>query len=221
MDVLLLGAGGLGSAVALALVGAGITELIIVDDDQVSLSNLHRQVLHDISSVGMDKTASAVSHLCALTDDALSIKTITQRLDTPEAIAAQAAGCRVIVDGTDNFQTRFAANDAALKTGIPLVHGAVVGLHGQFMTIFPNETACLRCLFDGPPDEEGATCRTQGVLGPVVGEMGWWMALEVAKLIHGQGQPMVNRLMTIDFHQGRRREVILRRRAGCSGCGHE
>ncbi|MEO5333986.1 MAG: HesA/MoeB/ThiF family protein [Magnetococcus sp. YQC-5] len=203
--VLLIGAGGLGCAVALALTLGTLSRLGVVDSDQVSLSNLHRQILYRVDDIGRDKVTQVAESMRALSPQ-MEVNCHVRRLDSVEAIAELARGYAVIIDASDNFTTRFAANDAAIQTGITLVHGAAIGFRGQLMTIVPGSDACLRCLFGAPPVEEGPTCQNQGVFGPLVGEVGWLMALEAIKLIRG-GHPLRNRMLTLDALSGKRRIV--------------
>ncbi|MBF0159019.1 MAG: HesA/MoeB/ThiF family protein [Magnetococcales bacterium] len=214
-SLLLLGAGGLGTAVALALAAAapGLC-LIVADPDRVALSNLHRQVAYRSEDVGRLKVEALAARL-----PQLAIQCQAVRLDTTEAIVSAASGCTLIVDGTDNFASRFAANDAALQSGLPLVHGAVTGYFGQVMSIQPGQSACLRCLFDAPPATEPGACQREGVVGPLVGEVGWLMALEAIKWISRSGTPLLDRLLTIDLLHGVRRPILLRRQQQCKGCG--
>ncbi|MBF0271242.1 MAG: HesA/MoeB/ThiF family protein [Magnetococcales bacterium] len=207
--VLLIGAGGLGCAAALALAGAGVRRITLADPDTVALSNLHRQILYHTADAGAKKVDQATRRL-AETTPGLSVAGVCVRLDTPEAIGQAARGHAVTLDASDNFTTRFAANDAAIRFGFPLVHGAATGFAGQLMTIDPGRSACLRCLFTAPPAAEGPTCQNEGVLGPLVGEVGWLMALEAVKLLEQIGQPLWNRLLTIHALTGKRRAVPLR-----------
>lgn len=213
--VLLIGAGGLGCAVALALAGLPITRLVIADDDRIALSNLHRQILFTMRDLGAFKADTIAMRWGAQRPD-WSVTTLRARLDTPEAIAEVARHQAVTIDASDNFATRFAANDAAIRHRFPLVHGAAIGLTGQLLTIDPGRSACLRCLFGGPPEAEGATCQNAGVLGSLVGEVGWLMALEAVKLLYRTGRPLWNRLLTIDALRGRRRTVPLRPDSHCA-----
>ncbi|WP_193771074.1 HesA/MoeB/ThiF family protein [Candidatus Magnetaquicoccus inordinatus] len=215
-SVLLLGAGGLGSAVAWALAGSGIARLGIVDDDTVALSNLHRQILYRVRDLGKAKVAQAAERLQQLYP-ALQIEIHAERLQTRESIAARASGYDLLIDGTDNFCSRFAANDAAVLDAIPLVHGAAIGLRGQLCFIPPGGQPCLRCLFDTPPPQEGS-CRSEGVWGALVGEVGWLMALEASKWLRGVGEPLQGRLLTIDLESSRRRIVTWKVHPTCPVC---
>ena len=215
--VLLLGMGGLGCAAALALLTAGVRRLGVVDDDQVALSNLHRQILFRMADIGHSKVTQARLRMQEH-QAACQVETIPQRLDTCAAIAAVAADYTVVIDGSDNFATRFAANDAAVRHRFPLVHGAATGTRGQLCSIAPGGHPCLRCLFGGPPEQNTATCRSEGVFGPLVGEVGWLMAMEAVKWLHGVGQPLRGRLLTIDVVSARRRLVPWHTHPQCPVC---
>ncbi|MBF0340422.1 MAG: HesA/MoeB/ThiF family protein [Magnetococcales bacterium] len=218
-SIFLLGAGGLGCAAALALSGLPGIRLTIADPDRIAISNLHRQILYSSGDIDACKVEKAANRLKTLSSP-LEITPLVARLDTPEAIAGAARGHGALLDATDNFPTRFAANDAAIRLGIPLVHGAATALAGQLLTILPGRSACLRCLFGGPPPLEGPTCVNAGVLGPLVGEVGWLMAMETVKLHTGTGQLLINRLLTIHALTGRRRAVPLRPNPRCP-CHHQ
>ncbi|NGZ05643.1 MAG: HesA/MoeB/ThiF family protein [Magnetococcales bacterium] len=212
--VLLIGAGGLGCAAGLALAQAGIPHLTIADPDRIALSNLHRQILYTTRTIDLLKVEQAAVQLKTI-NPLLSVTPVNQKLTTPEAIGLIAQHHAVTLDASDNFTTRFAANDAAIRYRFPLIHGAATGFMGQLLTIDPGRTACLRCLFGGPPATEGATCQNEGVIGPLVGEVGWLMALETVKLLHHRGQPAWNRLLTIHALTGQRRAVPLRPNPRC------
>lgn len=216
--VLLIGVGGLGCAVALALAGMGIRRLGLVDDDHVALSNLHRQILFQTADIGKSKAVMAGQHLLEQHTD-WEIVPIPRRVEAHNTLSTLAADYQVVVDGSDNFPTRFAANDAAVYHHFPLVHGAATGIRGQLLSIAPGGQPCLRCLFGGPPPQDNApTCRSEGVFGPLVGEVGWLMAMEAVKWIHGTGQPLIGRLLTIDVWQGKRRIVPLTPNPDCPAC---
>ncbi|MBF0178350.1 MAG: HesA/MoeB/ThiF family protein [Magnetococcales bacterium] len=218
--VLLIGAGGLGVAVSLGLLGTAVQRLGVVDPDTVSLSNLQRQVLYQTGDLDKPKVTCLVDHLLARRPD-LEVVAYQARPESAAAIADLARDYDLLVDGSDNFPTRFAANDAAVMSGKPLVHGAATGFRGQVMSILPGRSACLRCLFAGPPQEAGPTCRTQGVLGSLVGEVGWLMASEVSCWLAGGDGRLLDRLLTIDVLTNRRRIVVLRRQVDCVGCGRD
>lgn len=216
--VLLIGAGGLGTAIVSALATSDLTRIGLADPDTVTLSNLPRQILYQTADIGDSKVTLTKNWLQERCPH-LQVEAIIERLETKEQVMAWARSYAVIVDGSDNFITRFNANDAALALGIPLVYGAATAFRGQLMTIIPGQTVCLRCLFEKPPETAGATCQDAGILGPLVGEVGWLMAMEVVKLLQKKGTPLLNRLLTIDLQKGVRREIPLQRRRDCPGCG--
>ncbi|MBF0295357.1 MAG: HesA/MoeB/ThiF family protein [Magnetococcales bacterium] len=205
-SVLLIGAGGLGCAAALALAQGGVTRLGLADGDRIALSNLHRQILYRTDEIGAPKVERAAARLEGIVPT-LRIDRHAQRLEGREQIAAVAGQYAVTIDASDNFATRFAANDAALLGGFPLVHGAATGFRGQLMTILPGRSACLRCLFTAPPPANGPTCQGEGVLATLVGEVGWLMGMEAIKLLSGEGEPLSNLMLTIDALTGKRRTL--------------
>lgn len=216
--VLIIGAGGLGSPAAFYLAAAGVGTIGLLDHEVVALSNLHRQILHTTAEVGRAKTVSAAARLSALNPD-VRVVPIAERLDA-ENVMRHLAAYEVIVDGSDNFPTRYLVNDACVLLGKPLVHGAVVNLQGQVMTIQPKHSACFRCVFPEPP-KPGAipSCQEAGVLGAVAGIVGCVMAHEALKLILGIGELLADRLVIFDGTRSRFREVTLRRNPGCAVCG--
>jgi len=218
--VLVVGAGGLGSPVALYLAAAGIGTIGIVDDDVVDLSNLQRQVLHTTDSVGTPKVASALRTLAALNPE-VAVVEHPQRLDASCAIALM-SGYDVVVDGSDNFPTRYLLNDAALHLRVPVVHGSVFRWEGQCTVIDPYRGPCYRCLFPQPPPPDLAPdCEQAGVFGAVAGVIGSVMATETAKLILGIGEPLVGRLMVFDGESGRTEDLLVRRDPACPACADE
>ncbi|MBF8272208.1 MAG: UBA/THIF-type NAD/FAD binding protein [Magnetococcales bacterium] len=214
---LIIGAGGLGSCVAMALGTAGIGRMTLVDPDTVALSNLHRQPLYMEADLGASKVDTATIGL-QQTCVNLEIGGMMLELTELDPLVALAREHDYIVDGSDNFATRFLANDAALHANRPLVHGAASGLRGQLMTILPHRSTCLRCLFDAPPDSITPTCQEAGILGPLVMEIGWLMAMEIVKLTEGTSDLLTNRMLTIDLETGIRRHVPLARQSDCRGC---
>lgn len=225
--VLLLGLGGLGSPVATYLAGAGVGQLVLVDPDQVDVSNLHRQILHRTSSVGRAKTDSARDTLAALNPD-VEIVTHACRL-RDDALRAAVAGADLVVDGTDNFESRFELNRACVELRRPLVYGAVVGMEGQ-ASVFRNDrdgSPCYACLYHeggGHADASGPAsnwenCSGQGVLGPVAGLVGCIQATEALKLLLGIESGLAGRLLLIDARSMEFRSFQLRRNPGCGACG--
>jgi len=217
-SVLIIGAGGLGCPAALYLAAAGVGTLGILDRDTVALSNLHRQILHTTESVGQPKSRSAQARLTALNPE-LTIQAHQESLAAAH-VRERFASYDVILDGSDNFPTRYLVNDGCVLLGKPLVHGGVVHWKGQVMTVRPGESACFRCVFPEPP-EPGAipSCQEAGVVGTAAGIIGTVMAHEAMKLLAGCGEPLVNRLLVLDGAASRFREVPVRRDPGCAVCG--
>jgi len=199
--ILLIGAGGLGSPAAQYLAGAGVGCIGIVDHDRVERSNLQRQILHDDGSVGRLKAESAAARLNALNPD-IDVQAITARLDTGN-VAELLPGWDVVIDGSDNFPTRYLVNDACIRYGIPLVYGAVMRFEGQVSVFWPEAgrgiNPCYRCLFPEPPAAEDApNCETAGVLGVLPGIIGTLQATEALKIVLGIGEPLIGRLLRVD-----------------------
>ncbi|HEY6680981.1 MAG TPA: molybdopterin-synthase adenylyltransferase MoeB, partial [Actinomycetota bacterium] len=196
-SVLVIGAGGLGSPVAMYLAAAGIGKLGIVDFDQVDVTNLQRQILHTTADVGRSKVASAVEHLRAInpTIEVVGHETLLFSTNVFEIFG----GYDVIVDGTDNFPTRYLLNDASLRHGIPVVHASIFRVEGQLTVFQPYEGPCYRCLFPQPPPPELApSCAEGGVLGVLPGIMGSLQASEALKLLLDIGEPPTGRLILFD-----------------------
>src|SRR6185503_16690801 len=192
--VLLLGAGGLGSPTALYLAAAGVGTIGIVDNDVVDLSNLQRQVIHTTGRVGVPKVDSAEISMKEINPDVNVVKYET-RLDASN-IMEIIEGYDVIVDGVDNFPTRYLLNDATVRLGIPVVSASILGFDGQLSIFKPYDGPCYRCLFREPPPAELApSCGANGVLGVLPGTMGLLQATEVVKLVVGAGEPLIGRLL--------------------------
>jgi sulfur-carrier protein adenylyltransferase/sulfurtransferase len=218
--VLLLGAGGLGSPTALYLAAAGVGTLGIVDNDVVDLSNLQRQVIHSSERIGEPKVDSAEETIRALNPD-VHVNKYAVRLG-PENIMDILPGYDVVVDGLDNFPTRYLLNDASVRLGIPVVSAAILGFEGQLSVFKPYEGPCYRCLFPVPPPAELApSCGANGVLGVLPGTMGLLQATEVIKLILGEGDVLIGRLLMYDALSARVTEVKVRRDPGCPICSRE
>jgi molybdopterin/thiamine biosynthesis adenylyltransferase/rhodanese-related sulfurtransferase len=215
--VLLLGAGGLGSPTALYLAAAGVGTLGIVDDDVVDLSNLQRQVIHSTQRVGIPKVDSAEESIHALNPDVNVVK-YPVRLDASN-IMEIIAGYDIIVDGVDNFPTRYLLNDATVRLQIPVVSASILGFDGQLSVFKPYEGPCYRCLFREPPPAELApSCGANGVLGVLPGTMGLLQATEVVKLILGIGDPAIGRLLLYDALAATLTEVKVHRDPECPIC---
>jgi len=215
--VLLLGAGGLGSPAALYLAAAGVGTLGIVDNDDVDLSNLQRQVIHSSERIGVAKVDSAEQTITALNPD-VKVEKFKVRLDASN-IMEILPGYEIVVDGLDNFPTRYLLNDASVRLGIPVVSAAILGFEGQLSVFKPYDGPCYRCLFPVPPPAELApSCGANGVLGVLPGTMGLLQATEVIKLILGEGDPLIGRLLMYDALAARVTEVKVRRDPGCPIC---
>ncbi|HUY43074.1 MAG TPA: molybdopterin-synthase adenylyltransferase MoeB [Acidimicrobiales bacterium] len=216
--VLLLGAGGLGSPAALYLAAAGVGTIGIIDMDVVDSSNLQRQILHNMDRLGMRKVDSARMTVEAMNPD-VTVKTYDTRLGA-DNILDIIDGYDVILDGTDNFPTRYLVNDAALLKGIPVVHGSIFRFEGQVTVFNPYVGPCYRCMIPEPPPAELApSCAEAGVLGVLPGIIGSIQAIETIKLILEMGDPLVGRLLTYDSMDQSFRTFKVRRDPQCPACG--
>ena len=216
--VLLIGAGGLGSPAALYLAAAGIGTLGIVDDDVVDESNLQRQVIHNTERIGQPKTESARKTIEALNPDVEVIEYRT-RLDATNIIDI-ISDYDVIVDGADNFPTRYLLNDASVRLRKPVVSASILAFDGQISTFVPFEGPCYRCLYPTPPPPAIApSCGAAGVLGVMAGLMGLLQANEVIKLTAGIGEPLIGRLLLYESLGTRFTELKVRRDPACPICG--
>jgi len=216
--VLLIGAGGLGSPAALYLAAAGVGTLGIVDSDVVDATNLQRQILHNTERLGRSKVASARDTITALNPD-VAVNGYEERLSASN-IDRVIAGYDVIVDGSDNFPTRYLVNDASVKHRIPVVHGSIYRFEGQVTVFKPFDGPCYRCLFHQPPPPELApSCAEAGVLGVLPGIIGSIQANEAIKLLLGIGEPLIGRYLLFDALDTTFREVKLRRDPACPVCG--
>jgi sulfur-carrier protein adenylyltransferase/sulfurtransferase len=217
--VLLIGAGGLGSPSSLYLAAAGVGTLGIVDDDAVDATNLQRQIVHSTDRLGEPKAESAKRTLEALNPD-VTVNTYRERLTSENVDRILGEGWDVIVDGADNFPTRYLLNDASVWHRIPVVHGSIFRFEGQVTVLKPHEGPCYRCLFPQPPPPELApSCAEGGVLGVLPGVIGSIQANEALKLALGIGEPLVGRLLLFDALAGSFTEVTLRRDPACPVCG--
>ncbi len=215
--VLLLGAGGLGSPAALYLAAAGVGTLGIVDNDTVDLSNLQRQVIHTTARVGESKVDSAEETIRALNSDVDVVKHPV-RIDSSN-IMDILPGYDIVVDGLDNFPTRYLLNDASVRLKIPVVSASILGFDGQISVFKPYDGPCYRCLFPTPPPAELApSCGANGVLGVLPGTMGLLQATEVVKLILGEGEPLIGRLLLYDALGTTFTELKVRRDPDCPIC---
>ena len=218
--VLLLGAGGLGSPTALYLAAAGVGTLGIVDDDEVDLSNLQRQVIHTTDRIGVAKVDSAEESVKAINPDVEVVKYKT-RLDASNVMEI-IQGYDVIVDGVDNFPTRYLLNDATVRLGIPVVSASILGFDGQLSVFKPHDGPCYRCLYPVPPPAELApSCGANGVLGVLPGTMGLLQATEVIKLVTGAGEPLTGRLLLYEALGATFTELKVRRDPECEICSKD
>ena len=218
--VLLLGAGGLGSPVALYLAAAGVGTLGVVDNDVVDLSNLQRQVAHSNDRIGIPKVDSAEISIKEINPDVNVVKYQT-RLDASN-IMEIIEGYDVIVDGVDNFPTRYLLNDATVRLGIPVVSASILGFDGQLSVFKPHEGPCYRCLYPtAPPAELAPSCGANGVLGVLPGTMGLLQATEVVKLVAGAGEPLIGRLLLYDALAATFTELKVRRDPDCPVCSRD
>jgi molybdopterin/thiamine biosynthesis adenylyltransferase/rhodanese-related sulfurtransferase len=216
--VLLIGAGGLGAPSAFYLAAAGVGTIGIVDDDVVDESNLQRQVIHTTDRVGMPKTASARASIEALNPDVKVVEHRT-RLNA-ENILDIISDYDILVDGADNFPTRYLLNDASVRLRKPVVSASILAFDGQISTFVPYEGPCYRCLYPVPPPPEMApSCGAAGVLGVMAGVMGLLQANEVIKLAAGLGEPLVGRLLLYDSLGTRFTELKVKRDPDCPICG--
>lgn len=213
---LLIGAGGLGSPVSLALARAGVG-LVVLDDDVVSLSNLQRQVLFRTADVGRPKAEVAARRLAAAVPGA-RVRAVHGRF-TPATALDLTRGVDLVVDGSDNFPTRFLANDACVLAGRPLVHGGILGFTGQTLLVVPGASACYRCLFEAPPPAGSVpSCAEAGVLGALCGAVGGLMAGLAVRALAGD-RSGAGVLTVLDALAGRTRAVAIGRDPGCAVCG--
>jgi sulfur-carrier protein adenylyltransferase/sulfurtransferase len=215
--VLLIGAGGLGSPAALYLAAAGVGTIGIVDYDVVDSTNLQRQILHNIDRIGMAKTESARETISALNPD-VKVVTHNERLTADNALKIM-RGYDVVLDGGDNFPTRYLVNDASLHLGVPVVHGSIFRFEGQVSVFHPYQGPCYRCLFPEPPPPELApSCAEAGVLGVLPGIIGSIEAMEAIKLLLDLGEPLTGRLLVYDALEEDFNTVRIGRDANCPAC---
>jgi adenylyltransferase/sulfurtransferase len=219
-SVLLIGAGGLGSPLGLYLAAAGVGRIGLVDFDVVDFSNLQRQVLHGTADVGRPKLASAKERLQAINPEVL-LDLYETRLSSANALDI-VRPYDVIIDGTDNFPTRYLVNDACVLLGKPNVYGSIFRFDGQASVFYPGKGPCYRCLYpEPPPPGEVPSCAEGGVLGILPGLIGCIQATEAVKLLLGQGSPLVGRLLLYDALQMSFREFRVRRNPRCPICGEQ
>lgn len=217
--VALVGLGGLGSPTAMYLATAGVGSLILIDDDAVELSNLQRQIVHRDANIGLNKAESAASTLKQLAPDC-DVQIRTERLQDMDSARALAREADVIVDGTDNFSTRYLLNDACLQTGTPQVSAAAIRWEGQITVFDPrnDESPCYACLYAKGSDE-ALNCSENGVIAPLVGVIGTMQALETIKVITGVGTTLVGWLAVFDGFSAQWHRFKLPRNPKCAACG--
>jgi molybdopterin/thiamine biosynthesis adenylyltransferase len=215
-SVLVIGAGALGSPVALYLAGAGVGRLGIVDDDEVEISNLHRQPLHFTPDVGESKAESAAAKLRFLNPD-IVVEAYRMWVDEDNA-GGLIEGQDLVIDCSDSFGTRYAVNKACCDAGIDRVEGGAVGWAGLVMTIVPKRTACYRCAFPTAPIDS-RSCSEAGIAGPVAGVIGSLQALEALKFLTGAQPPLVDAFLNVDLATMETTRVAVRRDPNCRDCG--
>lgn len=217
--VLIVGVGGLGSPAALYLASAGIGNIGLVDDDVVNIDNLNRQILHNVSSIGMPKTESGRNAIFKTNPD-IVVDVYQERLTATNAESI-IQRYDVVLDGSDNFETRYIINKACVKKRIPFVMGSVLRFEGQVAVFDPSKNSpCYECLYPVPPPADvSPTCARAGVLGVIPGVVGTLEALEAMKLICGFGEPLVGKLLIFNGLTCTMRTLELRRDAGCKVCG--
>ena len=216
--VLIVGMGGLGCLVAMYLSAAGVGHLVIADDDTVEITNLQRQIAHEQSNLGESKVSSAEATLKGLNPD-VRITQIKNRLEG-DLLEQAIVSADVVVDASDNFNTRFAVNQSCLKNKKPLVSGAAIRMEGQ-VAVFDSEnpeSPCYQCLYS-ECDDDDASCSQNGVMAPLVGIIGSVQAMETIKLITGIGNSLVGRLLLLDAATMQWREMKLPRDPSCPACG--
>ena len=217
-SALVIGAGGLGGPALLVLAAGGVGRLVLVEDDVVETSNLNRQPLFREADLGARKAVAAAARLRELFPRVV-VEARDVRFDAGNAVALVGAA-DVVVDGSDNFPTKFLANDAALRARVPLVHGGVLRTTAQLLTIAPAGIGgCLRCLFEAPPPPgEVPSCSAAGILGPVAGFAGALLGAEALRLLAGERGAYEGRLYTYEARSARARLVLVRKRIGCAAC---
>ena len=216
---LVIGAGGLGSPVALYLASAGVGRITLVDHDTVSLTNLQRQIAHDMGSLDRPKVQSAAERMVAL-NPGVRVRALLTRADA-ELLDEELPEADVVIDCCDNFKTRHAVNAACVRHGKPLVSGAAIGFDGQ-ISVYDSRTRalpCYACMFPPESGFEDAACSTMGVFAPLVGIVGAMQAAEALKLLAGVGESLAGRLLMLDGRRMQWSEIALQRDPHCSVCG--
>jgi adenylyltransferase/sulfurtransferase len=218
--VLIVGAGGLGSPASLYLAAAGVGTIGIVDNDCVETSNLQRQIAHFTKDLDVPKVDSAAEKMREINPD-IEVITYKEHL-CADNISSIIDGYDFVLDGTDNFPTKFLVNDACVFKEIPFSHGGILRFNGQTMTVIPGETACYRCSFRKPPPPDAVpSCAQAGVLGAIAGMLGTIQAAEALKYITGTGELLTNQLLTFDAKTMFFRKIDLKKQDSCPVCGAE
>jgi thiazole biosynthesis adenylyltransferase ThiF len=216
--VMIIGAGGLGSPIALYLAAAGVGTIGIADADVVDLSNLQRQVIHQTKDVGIAKVLSAKEKMQAINPD-LTVNTYEEWISAAN-ITEIIKDYDFVIDGTDNFAAKFLINDACVLAGKPYSHGGILQFDGQTITIDPGKSPCYRCIFPTPPPKDAIpTCSTAGVIGVLPGVIGTIQATEAIKFLLGKGELLTGRLLTYSALRMRFREVPIKKNGKCPICG--
>ena len=216
--VLIIGAGGLGAPIALYLAAAGVGTIGIADADVVDVTNLQRQVIHFTPDIGKSKVVSAAEKMRAINPD-VTVKTYQEWIGATN-IAGLIADYDFVIDGTDNFATKFLINDACVLGNKPFSHGGILRFYGQTLTVKPRESACYRCIFPAPPPKDVIpTCSEAGVIGVLPGVIGTIQATEAIKFLLGIGDLLTGRLLTYNAKSLKFREIKINRSAKCPICG--
>jgi adenylyltransferase/sulfurtransferase len=216
--VLIIGAGGLGAPVSLYLAAAGVGTVGILDNDHVEVSNLQRQIVHFSRDINRAKVESAREKMEAINPD-ITVKTYQEYL-CADNVRDIIRGYDFVVDGTDNFPTKFLVNDACVMEKIPFSHGGILRFDGQTMTVVPDQSSCYRCTFRNPPPPDAVpTCSQAGVLGAIAGMLGAIQAAEALKYIIGVGELLTDTLLSFDAKTMNFRKIKLRKQANCPLCG--
>lgn len=218
--VLIIGAGGLGSPAGLYLAAAGVGTIGIVDADKVELANLHRQIIHHTSDLGVEKVKSAENKMRAINPE-VTVKTYHQLIKANN-IQEIIGEYDFVIDASDNFATKFLINDACYFEKIPFSHAGILKFYGQLITVLPGETTCYRCIFNVPPSAEAAfSCSQAGILGVLPGVIGSLQATEAIKYLLGIGKLLTDTLLTYDALEMEFRAVKVSRNPNCPLCGKE
>ena len=218
--IFVVGAGGLGSPVALYLAAAGIGTIGLIDSDIVDISNLQRQVLHHTPDVGRSKVQSAKEKIAALNPD-VNVETYETRFGQENAIDL-IKPYDIVIDGVDNFPAKFLINDACYFSKKPLIHGGILRFEGRVFSIIPGQSACYRCIFKQPPPAGLVpSCQEAGIIGAVAGIIGTIQATEAIKIVLGIGQPLTNRILDFDAQKTTFREIKTKRNPKCILCGEK